>query len=281
MVIGITQPLRVEEVTRDGYQLTDGEGSVLLPYRNAPDPFEVGDTVRVFLYSDKEGEPLATTQQPFLERNRFGLLEVVDVSRHGLHLDWGLERDLFVPFNLQHERLSAGDRVVVTVDVDDQNRVFGSHKLVDYLDDNLDGLENEQEVALLVYGFNSYGALVVVNQRYTGIVYRNETFQTIRLGDELTGYIKCLRHDGKIDVSLQRNKKAGILDAADVIWERLNRKQGFLALNDKSDPTHIRRELALSKKQFKKGVGSLYRQRRIAFEDGGIRMVSEPDDNAE
>ncbi len=279
MVIGMIQTLTVEEVVNGGFRVGDGDDSALLPTRNVKGELNIGDSIRVFIYTDKEGEPLATMSMPFAERGQFALLEVIDISRHGLHLDWGLERDLFVPFDLQHERLSVGDRAVFRVDVDLQGRLFASNRLIEFFDPNLDGLDNDQEVSLLVFGFNHFGALVVVDNRYTGIIYSNETYQQIRLGDELTGYIKCLRHDGKIDVTLQRTRRAGTEDAVDTVLDALNAKGGFLPLTDKSDPDRIRHELKMSKKVFKKALGSLYRQRRILLEPDGVRMTSSEADS--
>jgi len=270
---GITQTLTVQEAVTNGWMVGDDSDSAFMGKRNAPDVVNIGDAVDVFIYADKDGSPLATVHKPFAELGQFAMLEVIDVSRHGLHLDWGIDRDLFVPFNLQHERLREGDRVVVVIDLDDQGRLFGSNKLHDFFDMNLDPLTDGQEVSLLVYGFNNVGALVVVDGRYTGIIYKSETFQTIRLGDELTGYIKTRRHDGKLDITLQRTKRAGTLDAVESVWERLQAKGGFLPLTDKSDPDRIRQELAMSKKQFKKAIGALYKQRRILLEDGGIRAA--------
>lgn len=273
MRIGHSQKLPITEFVKQGVLVGSAGRTALLPRRDVPAGAKEGDIVEVFVYPDKEGELIATTLLPFAEVGEFAYLEVLEVSRHGVHLDWGLPRDLFMPFALQHERVRQGDRIVVYVDLDEQGRLFASNKLAAYFDNDVSSLEDGQEVRLLVYGANHLGALVVVNGRYTGMVYKNEQFQRVRTGDDLTGYIKQRRHDGKLDISLRREAQEGVLDARDVIQAALARKGGFLALHDKSKSELIQRELNMSKKQFKKAIGGLYRDRLITLEPDGIRAV--------
>jgi predicted RNA-binding protein (virulence factor B family) len=263
----------VQEQVRAGFWVGDDADSAFLPIYNAPEELEVGQELEVFVFHDKDGSPMATTDDPLVQRGEFAFLEVVDVADHGAYLNWGLERDLFVPHGLQHRRMSIGDHVVVVVDVDDQGRVYASSKLAGFFDNALNALQVGAEVKLLVYGFTDLGTLVVVDGRFTGLVYKSETFQELYIGDALTGWVSGLRGDGRVDVSLQRAKKAGTLDAREVIWDALVENGGFLPLTDRSSPEAIHSALQMSKKRFKKAVGSLYKDRRIRLDDDGIRVV--------
>lgn len=273
MHVGSTQKLVVLERVRGGYLVGDPEAPAFLSRLEAPDGIEAGEEVSVFLYTAKDGSYLATTRTPFVQVGTFGALEVVDVAGPGAYLDWGLDRDLLVPRALQHRELSIGDIAVVAVDVDDRDRVFASTKLAEFFDRNVGDLSIGQEVELLVYGFNTHGALMVVDQRYTGLAYHNEVFRELRVGERMTGWVSGLREDGRVDVVLQRARRAGTDDAVDVVLHALEAHGGFLPLHDKSSPADIRKTLEMSKKVFKKAVGSLYKARRIRIERDGIQLV--------
>ncbi|MEZ4323237.1 MAG: S1-like domain-containing RNA-binding protein [Myxococcota bacterium] len=275
MEIGRSQRLEVMERVPDGFWLADGEGSAFLPHGVAPEGLSVGQRLKVFVYTDRNGDLLATTDPPKVERDGFACLEVVDVAGHGAYLDWGLDRDLFVPHNLQHRPLKIGEHAVVVVDVDEHGRIFGSTKLGARFESAMHALRIGQKVSLLVYGFNDVGAQVIVDGRFTGLVYDNEMFREVMLGDAMDGWITGLRSDGRADVSLQPSRKAGTLDAREVIWDRLVENDGFLGLTDRSAPEEIERVLQMSKKRFKKAVGSLYKDRRIRIAQDGLYVVEE------
>lgn len=271
MHIGTKQTLPIVERNAGGFILSDGQGNAFLPHRFVEGTLEVGDPVEVFLYTERDGTVVATPSIPPVQVGGFAALEVVDLGPPGAFLDWGLERDLFVPFALQHRALEIGDVAVVAVDVDDQDRIFGSTKLAEFFDRNVGDLTLGQEVQILVYAFNPSGALVVVDGRYTGILYHDTIFERLAVGDSATAWITAIRED-RVDVSLQRTGRKGTLDARETLLAALADADGFLPLHDRSPPAAIRKHLAMSKKTFKKAVGALYKERRITLEPDGIRL---------
>ena len=272
MQVGRVQTLVVVEQVRGGFSLDEAD-PVFLPRRNAPDDLEVGASLRVFVFTDRAGEPIATTDLPVVQVGGLAALEVVDVAEHGAYLDWGLDRDLFVPHGLMHRPLHVGDRTVVAVDIDEHGRIFGSTKLLGFLDVAPPDLASGTEVSLLVYGRNEVGHLMVVEGRYTGLAYHSATFEPLHIGDRRTGWVEAVRPDGRIDVALQRGRREGTEDASAIVWEALEDDGSFLALHDRSSPAEIQARLQMSKKRFKKAVGALYRARRITLEATGIRAV--------
>jgi hypothetical protein len=231
----------------------------------------VGGTVEAFVYTEKDGEVVATTLLPKVEVGQFGVCEVVELAGPGAYLDWGLERDLLVPFALQHQPLKVGQTVVVAVDVDDRDRLFGSTRLAEFFERDVQQLAVGQEVELLVYGMNAHGVLLVVDGRYTGLAYHDAVYQRLGVGDRLTGWVAEHRDD-RVDVSLQRTAKRGRQDARSTLLAALEANDGWLPLHDRSSPVAIQRSLQMSKKAFKRAVGALYKERLVTLEDGGIRL---------
>ena len=250
---------------------------VLLPTRLVPEGTRLGDELRVFVYTDSEDRPVATTQRPKAVVGDFALLRVVDVSEHGAFLDWGLDKDLFAPFGEQRGRLSVGDQRVFAVTLDEHTgRVMASSQLHGHIDYDVSGVSAGDEVELLVYGRNEVGTLVLVDERHTGIVYHNEAFSPMRAGDRLIGFVHLVRPDNKLDIRLQRKGKEAIDDARQVLLHALRDAGGFLPLHDKSDPGAIRRELEMSKKAFKKALGGLYKERLVELRPDGVQLLAEP-----
>lgn len=273
MKIGRRQELTVREQVDGGFGLGDAEQSVFLDARLAPQGTSVGDVLEVFVQSDRSGNPEAIFDIPYAERGEFALLQVIDRAPHGAYLDWGLERDLFMPNFLQFGRIEIGDKVVVAIDVDDRGRLFASNRLVDYFDTDFSGLEVGLEVSLAVYGFNDIGVKVIVDGQYTGLVYKDQLFEEAEIGGELTGWIAAIRDDGKLDITLRRTGRQGTRDARQMVLDALEDGDGFLDLTDKSDPAVIRERLQISKKQFKKAVGALYKERLVVLSPNGIRRA--------
>ena len=268
----VTAPV-VSEADQGLYLRVAGE-DVLLPGRLVPEGARVGDVLRVFVPTDSEDRPVLTTEEPAALLGEFALLEVVDLSEHGAFLDWGLDKDLFAPFGEQVRKLAVGDRMVFRVCLDERTgRLFAASRLAPHFDYDVSAVRAGDEVELLVYGQNEIGALVVVDGRHTGLVYRNEAFRPLRVGDALTGWVKQVREDNKLDIRLQRSGRAAIDDAEEVILEALRAGGGWLALHDKSPPEQIRAELRMSKKAFKRALGGLYKARRVALEEGGVRLL--------
>jgi len=272
--IGEYNELEVIERVDFGVYLGTGEERVLLPQKWAPDGLGVGDSISVFIYTDSEDRPIATTDAPHATIGEFAFLEVVDIAPHGAFVDWGLEKDLFIPFAQQKRPLERGQRHVVYVSLHERTgRVIGSTDIGRYFEYDLDALPIGKEVSLLVFDFNDVGAQVVVDGRYRGIVYRNETYEPLELGQKLRGWVKALREDERVDISLRRLGHGATLDAKDVILDALAAAGGTLPLHDKSSPDDIRAALKMSKKVFKKAIGGLYKARRIVITDVGIEST--------
>ena len=257
-----------------GVYLSQGDDEVLLPNRHVPPGLELGTELEVFVYTDSDDRPVATTQEPRAEVGQFAYLKVLDLGPHGAFLDWGLDKDLFVPFAEQEERMSIGEAHVVAVCLDEHTqRVMGSSRLAQFFEADLSGLELRQPVELLVYRRTELGAQVIVNQRYSGLVYQSEAFVELRVGQELAGYVQRLRSDGKLDISLKPQGAAGRDGDTQTLIRALEARGGHLPLHDNSPPEEIVKALSMSKKAFKRAVGTLYRQRLVELSPQGITWV--------
>jgi len=274
IALGSHHTLSVLRRTRLGLHLGANGEEILLPTRHVPPGVEVGDDIRVFVHADSDDTPIATTQTPLATVGDFACLRVVDVSEHGAFLDWGLEKDLFVPFKMQHRRMVRGERHVVAVYLDERsNRVVASGRLGPFFDYDLSSMTPGRAVSVMVYDFTDRGALVIVDRRYSGMLYANETFEKLRVGDETTAYVRRVRADNKLDLACRLSGRDGFVAAQETILARLHADGGVLALNDKSSPEEIAAALAMSKKAFKKAVGGLYKARKIELTDTGVRLL--------
>lgn len=251
------------------------DAQVLLPNADVPEhAAAVGDTLRVFLYSDSEDRPIATTRTPKAVAGEFALLRVVDRNAQGAFLDWGLRKDLFAPWREQAGPLEIGDERVFAVVRDERDgRLKAASVLGPYLDYDVRRIAVGQRVDLLVYDHNELGALVVVDQRHTGLVYANEAFRELKVGDRLEGFVKFVRDDNKLDIRLQRAGRAANDDHEATILAALEAEGGFLALHDKSPPEAIYARLQMSKKAFKRALGGLYKKRVVELVEGGVRKA--------
>lgn len=276
MEVGKYNTLRVLRATSVGLYLGDAEeNDVLLPHKYIPENIEMGQELEVFIYRDSEDRLIATTLTPAIYLNQFAILEVVATSSIGAFLDWGLEKDLFVPFKEQQHKLQQGQWVPVYLYLDEEtDRLVASAKIHKFFrnQESID-LEENQKVDLLVFEKTDMGYNVIINHLYKGLVYENEIFRRLAWGDQTTGYIKQIREDGKIDVSLQ---PLGFRPARDensrIILEKLGENGGILHLSDASDPLDIQEQLGMSKKAFKKAIGGLYREGRITLSEAFIEI---------
>ena len=266
--------LKVSHKAPQGFYLLSSHGEILLPNKYAPANLKEDDTIRVFIYKDSEDRLIATTLKPYGQEGDFVALFVADVSPHGAFLDWGLEKDLFVPNAEQHKNMKLGEKHLVRICIDPQTeRLIGVAKLSYFLDKDTSELDEGQEVDLLVYEYTTIGVMCIVNQRYSGMLYKNELFRTLEVGEQLKGYIKQIREDGKLDLSIRRVGFKGVVDQLDVILEKLARaKGGFLPFHDGSSPDLIEQEFQMSKKTFKKVIGILFRQGKITLAKDGISL---------
>jgi predicted RNA-binding protein (virulence factor B family) len=254
--------------------VSDEEDEVLLPTRYVPKGTAVGDWVEVFLYTDSEDRPTATTLKPLAEADEFAYLEVVSVNDTGAFLDWGLPKDLLLPFRYQLHPLREGQRLVVRVLCDEvSSRPVATAKIERFLEPPPDDLCRGQEVKLLVYEETDLGFKAIVDDRFAGLLYRAPGDRGVARGDSTTGYVQRVRSDGKVDLMLTPHGKAGIDQSRETLLEALRAAGGRLELSDRSAPEDIRRSLALSKKAFKRAVGVLYRERRIRIGDSSIELI--------
>jgi len=274
-ILGKVNPLKVVKLVDFGVYLDGGsDGEILLPKRYVPEVCEIGDTVSVFIYNDSEDRLIATTEKPYVMVGEFAALEVVEVNEVGAFLDWGLMKNLMVPFREQKLKMEEGRRYPVFVFVDfDSKRITASAKIEKFVDESKPELEVGQEVDLLIYKKTDMGWKAVINQQYTGVLYDNEIFKEIHTGETLKGFVKQIRPDDKIDLMLQKAGFEKIDDFALKLHALLKDADGFLPFTDKSQADDIYEEFGISKKTFKKAVGDLYKKRQILLEPDGIRLV--------
>lgn len=273
--LGIKNTLRILRGTGVGMFLGDEEGNdVLLPKKYVPENAIVGDDIEVFIYRDSEDRIIATNLEPKIQLNQFACLQVKSVTAIGAFLDWGLEKDLFVPFREQNKKMEEGRWYAVYLYLDEEtDRLVASCKVNRYFEkENID-LQIGQEVDLLIFEETDLGLNAVINNRYKGLIYENEIFQRIKIGTRTKGFVKNIRDDNRVDLSLQKQGYANVEPNAERILEKLKANNGFLDVTDKSDANYVMYQLEMSKKTFKKAVGALYRQKIIRIEDDGIYLV--------
>jgi hypothetical protein len=272
--IGKLNHLEVVKEVDFGIYLDGGDlGEILMPKRYVPEGTMPGDFLETFIYLDSEDRLLATTEKPLALVDEFALLEVVSVTPVGAFLNWGLPKDLFVPFREQRKPMEVGEKHLVYVYLDDHSkRIAASSKIEQFLDNIPVDYEENEEVDLIVVNETDLGYNAIIDNSHLGVLYKNEVFQTLNPGDRLTGYIKKIRPDGKIDLRLNKVGYEKIGGYADEILEKLKQNNGFLPLTDKSSPDEIYRTFGISKKNFKAAIGALYKQRLIELKDRGIRL---------
>jgi len=271
--IGSYNELVVERAVDFGLYLNKKPDEVLLPLKYVPAGTRPGDTLRVFVYTDSEDRPVATTLAPKAVVGEFAYLQVKDVAEFGAFMDWGLEKDLLVPSSQQQDRMKAGKHYVVKVCLDDMTgRVYGTNRITHNCDKDPKDLSEGESVDLLIYGITKIGIMAVVNNRYSGLLYRSEVFTSVAIGDKMTGYISRIREDGKIDLTLKSPGYRSVSGSGAKILETLKKRGGFIACHDKSPPDEIRRIFSMSKKEFKKAAGGLYKAGSIQITEKGIQI---------
>jgi len=275
--IGSYNTLVVHRRVDFGLYLNPKEEEVLLPSKYVPANIHVGDSLQVFVYTDSEDRPVATTLKPKAVVGDVAHLAVKDVAPIGAFMDWGLEKDLFVPRAEQETSMRVGHRYVTKVLLDPKtNRVFGSTRITRHCRKTSRGFEVGQQVGLMVYRFTQHGTLAVVDDDFMGLIYHSETFELLRIGERRPGYIRALRADGKIDLTLKKPGSASLSGSGRRILEALRKSGGFLPLHDKSRPEDITALLAMSKKEFKRAAGGLYKRQLIDITDQGLYLKTPP-----
>jgi uncharacterized protein len=274
--IGKTNRLIAARRAPPGVYLESEGREVLLPNRFVPEGLVFGSELDVFVYTDSSDRPVATTQKPLAEVGEFAFLRVIDTTPHGAFLDWGLDKDLFAPLAEQESRLSKGDAVVVAVCLDEHTqRVMASTRLAQFLETDLSELAVQAPVELLVHRRTELGTMVIVADRYAGLIYKSDTFAELTIGERVNGYVQRLREDGKVDVSLRPPGAAGRDSDTQTLMRALELHGGHLPLSDDSSPEEITRRLGMSKKAFKRAVGTLYRQRLVQLTPEGVTWIDQ------
>lgn len=275
MDIGKYNELRVSRAVDFGLYLTDEEGNeVLLPKRYVTDRMPIGSKVRAFVYNDSENRPVATTETPTATVGDTLLMRVKAVNAVGAFMDWGLvAKDLLVPFGEQRVSMKAGRSYVVHVYLDrESGRIVGSAKLDKFLSRERPYYYHRERVNLLVVQRTELGFRVIVNDAHWGMIYHNEIMNDVNIGDRLTGYVKQVRDDGKVDVTLAKIEKARVDDLSGAIVDYLRSHGGSMPLTDKSSPEEIFKALGCSKKDFKKALGLLYKQQLVELLPESTRL---------
>ncbi|MDD2308690.1 MAG: S1-like domain-containing RNA-binding protein [Desulfuromonadaceae bacterium] len=272
--IGNYNQLTITRIIASGAVFTSDAGEVLLPLRLLPQGAEAGTVLDVFVYVDSDGRLTATTKRPRAVVGEFALLKVKEATTVGSFLDWGLEKDLLLPFGEQMEPVRRGDQVLVRVFLHSSGRIAATAKLDKFIIPVDNSLIEGEEVELLVYGLTDLGAKVIINNRFGGLIFHTEMVTKPRCGEHVRGYVKKIRDDGKVDVTLRIGGATEAAKDRSVILDALAAHGGFLPLTDKSSPETIATQLRLSKKSFKKAVGGLYKEGAISMLPDGIRLRS-------
>ncbi len=272
--IGKLNRLEVVKELDFGMYLDGGDlGEILLPRRYVPEGLKAGDTIEVFVFLDSEDRIIATTDRPYAFLGQFAQLKVVSTGTAGAFLDWGLQKDLLVPFREQKHKMEQGKSYVVFIYLDTKSsRIAASSRIERFLDKHPPGFKPGQEVSLLIYEQTDIGYKAVINNSHQGVLYKNEVFQPLAIGQTVKGYIKKVRDDSKIDLTLDKPGYEKIEDLSERILDELRRQGGFITVTDKSAPEIMYELFGMSKKTYKKAVGALYRKRLVTIEPDGIRL---------
>ena len=274
--IGQYNKMKVLKSLDFGIYLDGGNGlEILMPTRYIPENTEIGDEINCFVYLDSEDRLLATTETPFAKVGEFALLKVNSVNKIGAFVDWGVSKELLIPFREQKTEMIEGRSYIIYIYLDiASERIAGSAKINKFLDNIPANYKINEEVDVLITQETELGYKLIINSTHSGMIYHNEIYKPIKIGDKMKGYIKTIRPDEKIDVSLQPLGYENVVKTVeDVIIEELNNNNGFMAVNDSTDPEIIKNKFNCSKKNFKKAIGSLYKNKKIAILDNGIKLL--------
>ncbi len=271
--IGRYNNLVIESRSDYGLYLSCNEDRILLPNKYVPDNFNIGDTIEVFVYTDSEDRLVATTLKPAGIVGDFVFLKAKDIALFGTFMEWGLEKDLLVPRNEQQDTMMPGKKYMTKICLDSRTqRVYGTTQISVNCDKNIKDLKVGQQVDLIIHSITKIGIMAVINNQYFGMLYLNETYQDLAIGDSCTGYIMRLRDDKKIDLTLKKPGYLSVQGSARQIVTILKEAGGFIPCHDKSSPEDIKKVFSMSKKEFKRAVGGLYKKRILTLQKNGISL---------
>lgn len=273
--IGKTNTLQVSKQSSSGIYLSDGSGKQVLLVDKKLKKYDLDDRVDVFVFTDSDEHLAATTQIPLAQVDDIAYLKVVSVNYYGAFLEWGLTKNLLVPFSEQHHELDVGEFYFVKLFLDNKARIVATTKLNQFIADTVevDEFTVGQKVDLLIGDKTDLGVKAIVNNAYWGLLYENEIFQPLQKGQRIEGYVKTIRDDLRLDLTLHEVGYAKVLTLTDAILQTLHDNGGALAVSDKSDPETIYALFGVSKKVFKQAIGALYKQRSIEIEKNAIRLI--------
>ena len=272
--IGHYNQLEILELGEHGAYLDGGEEKILMPKKFIPENARPGDTVSVFVYLDQDNRLVATTEQALAEVGQFAYLKVAWVNQYGAFLSWGLTKDLFVPFKEQNKKMEKDRSYLVYIYIDDMTkRIVASAKLDKFVEVSCDKYNTGDSVKVIVWKQTELGYKVIVDNTYAGLLYKNEIFQQLHIGEQLDAVIKSVRPDGRLDVASQRDGKFHVDESSEKILAALREAGGFLPYGDKTSPEEIYRQFGISKKTFKKSVGALYKKQLLSIEEKGIKLL--------
>ena len=271
--IGKYNDLVVERSVEFGLYLNYDDGEVLLPQKYVPKDVSIGDTLNVFVYTDSEDRLVATTLKPNGVVGDFVFLKAKDIVEFGTFMDWGLEKDLLVPKSEQKDRMVVGEKYLTKICFDDMtDRVFGTTKISVNCDKDISELKEGQKVDILINSFTKIGITAVINNRYFGMLYINETYKDLSVGDACIGYIMRLREDNKIDLTLKEPGYGSVKGSGEIIVNILKNAGGFIPCHDKSSPEEIKKVFSMSKKEFKRAIGGLFKKGILDLKNDGIKL---------
>lgn len=274
MKIGDFNDLKLLRFTSVGAYLADDEDNeVLLPNKYITDEMSIDDMLRLYVYRDSEDRPVATTEVPHIKLNGFAYLKITSVNFYGAFADWGLEKELLIPYKEQQKKLEEGQWCLCVLLHDaDTDRLYGSSKIRRHLQPCEEKIDSKQPVEVLICDTTDLGTRVIVSDKYEGIIYSSDMHKNVRRGERVPGFVSKVREDGKLDVRLEKPGYGKIEGSVEILLNILQ-KDGYLPLTDKSDPELIKATLGMSKKTFKQAVGFLYREKLIKLDNDKIELL--------
>ena len=276
MDLGKYNELTAYRQTENGWYLIDERmEEVLLPNRFVTEDMEKGTEIKVFIYLDNEERLTASTQELKIELNKFAVLEVMDVNRVGAFVDWGLDKQLLVPYSEQIEDMQMGESYIVYLKLDSiTDRLIGSSKMNKFLDNEELTVKTGEEVDLIVANKSDLGVNVIVNQAHRGLIFNNQIYRKLNYGDKIKGYVQKINEDNKLDIVIEKQGYENVIEPnSKKILTYLQENNGYMPFNDKSDPADIRMTFEMSKKNFKKALGSLYKEKVVRLESDGAYLL--------
>ncbi|MCQ2974780.1 MAG: S1-like domain-containing RNA-binding protein [Bacteroidales bacterium] len=274
--IGYNNKMKVLRLSQNGAYLNGEDlGEILLPNKYVPENLQVDDNIDVFVYNDSEDRLVATTQTPYAHVNQFAWLECVQTTKVGAFLDWGLDKDLLLPFSEQKDKPSVGRKCFVYIYLDENtNRIVASQRLLRFMSDREPDYYEGERVEIFIHQRTELGYRVIVDNSHWGMIYNREMFRDVSSGQYTYGFVRKIRDDNRIDIMLEKSSAKVVDNTQDILYNKIKENGGFLPLTDKSSPEEIMRIFGISKKIFKKAVGHLYHERLIEITETGLKLVN-------